>query len=98
MSIFAPTYGETKSLSATSSSSEVTIITGQHFLHITNAGPNAVFIRTGSGSQTATTGDFPLLENCSATIKIGPKHDKVAGICLSGETATVYVNPGPAKA
>lgn len=97
MGVFSPSYGKTKTLSASSSSSQVAFDAGQHFVHITNDGPNTVFIRIGNGSQTATTADFPILDNESKTLRIGPSNTNMAGICAVGQTATVYITPGTAK-
>lgn len=91
---FAPTYGQTKTLNASTSSSSVNIQTGQKQMYVANEGTVTVFIKSGVGSQTADATDFPLLPGQAEVLTKGHSHDTVAAVTASG-TAKVFVNPGP---
>lgn len=93
---FSPSFGKGQSISATTSSSSVTLtepgITGCSALHVYNSGTGAVFVRWGVGAQTATTADMPIPPG-GTRIFNKDVADTVAAITASG-TATVYVMPG----
>lgn len=93
---FNPAFGKQQAISATTSSSSVTLtepgITGCAALCLYNAGSVIAFARWGVGAQTATTSDMPLPPG---TLQVFNKYDAdtVAAITSSG-SATVYVMPG----
>lgn len=90
---FSPTVGQAVTISASTSSANEDIITGQHQLRISNAGSVVAFVRSGRGTQTATTDDLPVLPGESIIITMSSDHSNVAAITATG-TATVYAIPG----
>ena len=93
-----PSFGTTQSISATATSSSVTLTNvGQQVLYVVNEGPDGVYIRYGNGAQTALTTDYRIPANTERylTRRDGSAGDTVvAAVCDSGETATVYVSIG----
>jgi hypothetical protein len=110
LNAFMPNSKKTQTLSATSTtgsatldatdvSSSTTITSamtsyGKDTMRIVNAGPNIVFLVWGTGAQTATTGCMPMLPNTIELFSKAWSDNTVAGICASGQTATVYVTCG----
>lgn len=92
---FEPVRGETKTISATSSSSGVTLTLNLPSLLVQNAGTSAAFYRTcvSSSGCTATTSDTPILSGAILVLHRPSTHYYVAAVTASG-TATVYVTPG----
>lgn len=106
---FKPSTGKTKTLSATSSSSSVAFDAvdvsstpttansgpsgGHSVMRVYNAGPSVVFCRWGTGAQTATTGDMPLIPGVVELFDKAGSDDTFAGI-TAASTATVYISCG----
>lgn len=104
---FKPTVGTTKTLSASSSSSSVTFdakdvsssttnsgtIGGHSVMRVYNAGTAIAFARWGTGAQTATTSDMPLIPGVVEVFSKAYADDTFAAI-TSSSTATVYVTCG----
>lgn len=61
-------------------------------VRIVNLGPNAAFVRTGKGAQTAAGTDVPIAPGATSTLLKGGD-DNIAVVCPSG-TAAVYATPG----
>ena len=107
---FTPSLGVTKTISATSTSSSVTLDAvdvaatpsnpgagpwgGHTVMRVVNAGPNTAFIRWGVGAQTAVATDMPILAGAIEVFTKAGAVDTVAAICASTQTATVYVTCG----
>jgi len=92
---FAPQPGQTDKMSATSTSSSITSNTVGPSLSIYNAGPHKVFVKIGTGAVTATKDvDYPIPPNAVIILSRPESAVTVAGVCDTGETATVYVTPG----
>ncbi len=87
---FAPT--STVKLSAILTSVSASIPTGTTALRIYNSGPSPVFIRWGTGAQTATANDLPLASGATEMFGKSSANDTVAAI--STGMATVYVSAG----
>ena len=87
---FSPT--STVKLNPIITSVNATIPTGTTALRIYNSGPSPVFIRWGTGAQTATTNDMPLASGASELFGKTSTNDTVAAI--STGMATVYVSSG----
>lgn len=110
VSPFGPNFSKTKTISATSTTSSVTLDAtdvsstptpanagpsgGHSVMRIVNAGPNTAFIRFGVGAQTAVAGDMPILAGAIELFTKAGDVDTVAAICASTQTATVYVTCG----
>lgn len=93
---FAPVYGGTVAVSATTTSASGTLGaagTAATALLVSNAGTVAVAVRVGTGAQTATIADCVILGGQSRVLAKAPGADTVAAITASG-SATVYVTPG----
>jgi hypothetical protein len=101
---FAPNFGATQIINATTTSSSVTFSTTTDLrnseLMIYNAGTGLAFCRWGQGAQTAVTTDVPIP---SGTVQIFTKFRSETGgvgtnqavACITGVgTATVYAVTG----
>lgn len=86
-------YGNTATLSGTTSSSSGTVPKDTNSIRVVNAGAVPVFIKTGNGSATATTSSTPIAAGADVPLYKDPTHDTVAVITASS-TATVYVAAG----
>lgn len=107
---FTPTLGKAKTISATSTSSSVTLDAvdvsstptpassgpsgGHSVLRITNAGPNAARVRWGVGAQTAIATDMLVLAGNTEVFSKAGDADTVAAICASGQTASIDITCG----
>jgi PKD repeat protein len=58
-----------------------------------NAGPSTVFVRWGTGAQTALTTDMPILAGSVEVFTTSPLVDTIAAITASS-TATLYITCG----
>ena len=87
---FAPT--STVKLSAILTSVSATVPTGTTALRIYNSGPSPVFLRWGTGAQTATANDLPIASGATEMFGKAGAADTVAAI--STGMATVYVSAG----
>lgn len=104
---FKPTLGTTKTLSASSSSSSVTFsavdvssatanagaVGGHGVIRVYNAGTQLAFARWGTGAQTATTADMPLVPGVVEVFGKAWADDTFAAI-TSSSTATIYITCG----
>lgn len=104
---FRPSQGITKTLSASSSSSSVTFdakdvssgttnagtIGGHCIIRVYNSGTAVAFARWGTGAQTATTSDMPLIPGVVEVFSKAFADDTFAAI-TSSSTATIYVTCG----
>jgi hypothetical protein len=98
--LFLPDYGTNQTVSATTTSSSVTL-TGNSLndsiIRISNAGTVTVFCRAGNGAQTATAADVAILGGSSMHISKptpGPVVINTVACLASSTTATVYVSTG----
>jgi hypothetical protein len=96
MQLFTPKIGQTFSLSASTTSAPQALNPAQiasSSWRIYNAGNVPVFVKWGSGTQTATTAAMPLAPGAVEVFGKLDSWDNVAVITASG-TATVYFTPG----
>lgn len=68
-------------------------IGGHQVIRVYNAGTATVFVRWGTGAQTATTADMPVVPGVVELFSKAPADDTFAGITASS-TATVYITCG----
>ena len=87
---FSPTG--TVKLSPIVSSVSAGIPTGTSALRIYNSGPTTVFVRWGTGAQTATVNDLPIASGATEMFGKASANDTVAAI--STGMATVYISAG----
>lgn len=104
---FSPSVGTTKTLSATNTSSSVTfdakdvsasttnagVIGGHCVMRVYNAGTQLAFARWGTGAQTATTSDMPLVPGVVEVFSKAWPDNTFAAITASS-TATIYITCG----
>lgn len=78
-------------VSASTTSANATLLTTNNgALRVTNGTTAVAFVRSGNGTQTATTSDFPIAPNTTVVVDKDPNHTNV-GVILSTGTGTVYV-------
>lgn len=68
-------------------------IGGHSVMRVYNAGTQLAFARWGTGTQTATTSDMPLVPGVVEVFSKAYADDTFAAI-TSSSTATVYITPG----
>ena len=89
--VFSP--GATVSISCSTTSASATIATGFSVMRLTNVGSVPVFVRWGTGTQTAVATDFPVPANSS--VVVAKPFDVVTVAAITGSsTATLYVTVG----
>jgi hypothetical protein len=100
---FTPNFGGTQTISATTTSSSVTLTNGvdtsNTALLFNNAGTGTAFCRWGSGAQTALTTDVPILASTvqvffKPPVPIGQGTNQAVACITASGTATVYVTTG----
>ncbi len=86
----------TLSLPTAASSVSVSIVANAGALELQNAGSDTVFVRVGTGAQTAVaTTDYPVLGGQSKIISKPIGADTLAGITAAGAAAaTLFVTSG----
>ena len=88
---FAP--GPTVSVSCSTTSASGTIGIGSTSMRLANIGSAPIFVRWGTGTQTAVTTDFPVLPNTAILVSKPADVVTVAAITASG-TGTLYITTG----
>ena len=106
---FGPNFSKTKMITATSTSSSVTLDAtdvqnsagtgnaGHSVMRIVvqgTAGTGKVFLRWGTGAQTALTTDMPMLSGYTEVFTKANTTDTVAAITSGSDTANVYITCG----
>lgn len=86
-----PAYTQGQTVAAGAVSAQITVNAESKQLCITNLGANVAYVRTGSGSFTATTADMPILAGSQVSISKG-QEDKLAYISVDG--TSLHVIPG----
>lgn len=91
---FSPSFGAGGTISATTTSAagSVTMSADLTEVVIYNSGLVPVFLRWGTGAQTAVVTDYPLAPGATQVFRKGPATN-IAAITASS-TATVYYMPG----
>lgn len=90
---FAPYYGRTFSVAATTSSANTALDVNAQSVRIVNTGTVAVHFRIAEASTTATTSDPVVGPSSSLLVKKTQGHGNIA-IRTNTGTATVFVCPG----
>ena len=94
-----PIVGASQAISATGSSSSITLSTGGTQIRVYNAGTAIAYVRWGSGAQTAlvtsvgTPGDLPLFPGA---VEVFNKQfsDNTFAAVTGGTACTLYVTVG----
>lgn len=76
--------------SATSDSTTVNAVSKS--VRFVNSGANICHVRIGTGTQTATTADIPVLSQESLIVEKGDGENTVAYVSASG--TTLHIQPG----
>lgn len=106
---FGPNFSKTKKITATSTSSSITFDAtdvqgatpggnaGHSVMRIVvlgTAGTGVVFLRWGTGAQTALLTDMPILPGMTEVFTKANTVDTVAAITSGSDTATIWVTCG----
>lgn len=81
---FRPAYGTGATVTAAAASASATLGGGYTQLQLTNLSANAIYVRTGASSATATAADYLLPPGVPVVITVPPGHDKLAYISAVG--------------
>ena len=94
--LFTPCLAGSVNISATSVSSSTTLFTADkgNCLKVSNAGAGTVFIRVGTGTQTATITDVSILTNEVLFIPIDYTANTIGVKAAAATTATVRAAKG----
>lgn len=90
--LFTP-GGQTFLITVGTTSSSVNVNPNAPFLRLLNTGTNLCFVRIGTGPQTATLTDYPLVPNNPEIVAKGVGADTIAAI-TTGASNPLYVTPG----
>lgn len=92
---FTPNHGAGVVISASTTSADepITTLSNGGQIIVTNSGSVVVFVRWGSGTQTAVNTDVAIPGGDWRIFTVAPGTDTVAALTASS-TATVYVSPG----
>lgn len=91
---FGPTYGAGQTLSVTDTSQVATFGRRNWAFTVTNLGADVAYVRTGTGSITATTADYPVLPLSQVSLSKVYDDDRLAAVCGSGATTSLHIIPG----
>ena len=91
---FGPKYGSGQTLSVTDASQSVTFGKNNWALTVTNLGSDVCYVRTGNGTLTAVTADYPVLPLSQVSLSKNYDDDKLAVVCGSGDSTSLHVIQG----
>lgn len=89
MRAFDPSRGANQVVSPAAASASVSINPKHHSVRLVNSGANICYVRIGTGAQTATTADTPVLANSSLVLNKAEDTDTLAYISAAGTTLNV---------
>ena len=91
---FMPRRGTNQVTTPAASSASVSVDADAKSVRLVNAGANICFVRIGTGAQTATTADTPVLPNSALILQKQMGDDTLAHISASGTTLHVQTGEG----
>jgi hypothetical protein len=92
---FNPQYGANQSVTAAGTSASITIDANSKSVRVVNTGStNVAHFRIGTGAQTATAADCPILPGESLIVSKAEGQDTLAYISGSGTTLQVQTGEG----
>jgi hypothetical protein len=92
---FNPQYGANQSVTAAGTSASITIDANSKSVRVVNTGStNVAHFRIGTGAQTATAADCPILPGASLIVSKAEGQDTLAYISGSGTTLQVQTGEG----
>jgi hypothetical protein len=91
---FEPSYGTGTTVSPSGTSNSSTLGAGSLNVVLTNLhSTEVVYVRVGTGAQTATVADYPVLPNTQVSLSKGKYDDTVAYI-TGGGTGSLHIIAG----
>ena len=91
---FQPQRGANQVTTPGAASGSVNIDKSSKSVRLVNAGANICHVRIGTGVQTATTSDMPILAGQSIIVQKGDGEDTLAHISAAGTTLHVQTGEG----
>lgn len=91
---FMPRRGTNQVTTPAASSASVSVDADAKSVRLVNAGANICFVRIGTGAQTATTADTPVLPNSALVLQKQMGDNTLAHISASGTTLHVQTGEG----
>ena len=79
---------------ASGTSESIVISNRNKSVRIVNIGPDICYVRIGSGAQTATTSDTPILSNKSLVLAKAQDDETLAYVDPSGGSTILHIQPG----
>lgn len=90
---FQPNYGSGVTVAPTASSASSSLGNGSENVTLTNLGSVTVYVRIGTGTQTATTADYPVLAGTQVSLSKARSDTTVAYVTASG-TGSLHIIAG----
>lgn len=91
---FYPARGGNVVVTPAAASASTTVAAGPKSIRLVNSGAAICYVRVGSGTQTATTADTPVLSNQALVISRDPGDVTVAYISATGTTLNIQLGEG----
>lgn len=91
---FQPKQGANLVVTPSGTSASSDIGKGNKSVRLSNSGSNICYVRIGTGAQTATTSDMPVLSGESIIIEKAEASETVAYISASGTTLNIQPGEG----
>lgn len=91
---FMPRRGDNQVTTPAAASASVSIAADAKSVRLVNSGANICHVRIGTGAQTATTADTPVLPNSALIVQKQMGDDTLAHISASGTTLHVQTGEG----
>lgn len=91
---FQPKQGANVVVSPAAGSASSDIGKGNKSVRLSNSGANICYVRIGTGAQTATTADMPVLSGESIVVEKAEASETVAYISASGTTLNIQPGEG----
>lgn len=91
---FNPSRGANQVVSPAAGSAQQTYGKGNKSIRFVNSGANICYVRIGTGAQTATTADTPVLPNSAIILSKSTDEDTVAYISAAGTTLNIQAGEG----
>ena len=91
---FQPQRGANQVVSPGATSASVAINANTQAVRLVNSGSNICYARIGTGPQTATTADMPIVSGESIVVRKGDGENTIAYISAAGTTLNIQPGEG----
>lgn len=91
---FIPARGQNQVVTPAAASANVTVGKGNKSIRFSNSGASICYVRIGTGAQTATTADTPVLAGTSVVLGKFQDDDNVGYISAVGTTLNIQPGEG----